>query len=128
MASYSSLDDVPHQVRQAIQSSPAPTHFSLVTNTPSPEGTRAVINQHEGYEACVGSVHMVQSGGRKGREGKEVDKQRSDSEDCILTNTETSTCALMSSELGKLWDSACGYEVYCLWRGTQDGRVLHSAD
>ena len=48
MSGYSPLDDVPFQVRRAIQAqaSPTPTHFSMVTNSPSPESSsRAVINQ-----------------------------------------------------------------------------------
>ena len=41
---YNPLDDVPFSVRMNLTQSPAPTHYSMVSATPSPE-TRAVINQ-----------------------------------------------------------------------------------
>ena len=33
---YSHLDDVPFQVRRRMLQSPAPSHYSIVTNSPSP--------------------------------------------------------------------------------------------
>ena len=41
---YNPLDDVPFQLRRA-HASPTPTHFSLVSSNPSPETSRAMINQ-----------------------------------------------------------------------------------
>ena len=47
---YNPLDDVPFSVRMNLTQSPAPTHYSMVSATPSPE-TRAVINQHLGFSS-----------------------------------------------------------------------------
>ena len=53
---YSHLDDVPHSVRLRLnQQSPAPSHYSLITATPSPE-SRAMINQQVMSPSTSGPV------------------------------------------------------------------------
>ena len=59
---YSPLDDVPFSVRMNLTQSPAPTHYSMVSATPSPE-TRAVINQQVMSPTTTGPVNHPENAG-----------------------------------------------------------------